>query len=157
MSPEFVERFHELERGQLTYEDFKHLYAYFYNQRNSTKIDSLPIMDWVEHSIDERWPSALKALRLQGIKTYLLTNNWYTDRARLLPTVPINRSLFDGVIESCKLGVRKPEAGVYKKANDIIKLRPDQILFVDDLGGNLKAAKKFGWQTYQVSNITSFL
>ena len=56
---------------------------------------------------------------------------------------------FNYVFESCKLGLRKPEEAIYKYVLNFLKLSPENILFIDDLGINLKPAKKLGFNTYK--------
>ena len=56
---------------------------------------------------------------------------------------------FNYVFESCKLGLRKPEEAIYKYVLNFLKLSPEYILFIDDLGINLKPAKKLGFNTYK--------
>jgi putative hydrolase of the HAD superfamily len=55
--------------------------------------------------------------------------------------------LFDYVIESSKLGVRKPDPRFYKMACEIVKVDPHQVVFLDDLGINLKPARAMGMTT----------
>ena len=55
--------------------------------------------------------------------------------------------LFDLVVDSCEVGVRKPEPGIYRLVEQGLKLPAESLLFVDDLGVNLKAARTLGWQT----------
>jgi putative hydrolase of the HAD superfamily len=55
--------------------------------------------------------------------------------------------LFDYVIESSKLGVRKPDSRFYKMACEIVKVDPHQVVFLDDLGINLKPARAMGMTT----------
>ena len=59
---------------------------------------------------------------------------------------------FNYVFESCKLGLRKPEEAIYKYVLNFLKLSPEYILFIDDLGINLKPAKKLGFHTYKYVN-----
>ncbi|CAD5224540.1 unnamed protein product [Bursaphelenchus okinawaensis] len=152
LSSEFTATFDELERGQLTLEDFKPLFTWFYNRQHGTKLKSLPCLDWIVPQFDTRWIPILDSLRTQGYRIYLLSNNWYNDRARSSSTVPVNTDLFDGVFESCKLGMRKPETRIYKHVTEALKVQPSQILFIDDLGENLKAARKLGWVTVKCVN-----
>ena len=56
---------------------------------------------------------------------------------------------FNYVFESWKLGLRKPEEAIYKYILNFLKLSPENILFIDDLGINLKPAKKLGFNTYK--------
>ena len=56
---------------------------------------------------------------------------------------------FNYVFESCKLGLRKPEEAIYKYVLNFLKLSPENILFIDDLGINLKLFKKTFFNTYK--------
>ncbi|KAF9910190.1 hypothetical protein EC991_007117 [Linnemannia zychae] len=60
------------------------------------------------------------------------------------------KTLFDHFIESAILGLRKPDPAIYKKAGEIVGFKPEEIVFLDDIGANLKAAQKEGWTTIRV-------
>ena len=59
-------------------------------------------------------------------------------------------SLFDIVIESSVLGIRKPNPEIYQIACDQMGINPNQALFIDDLGINLKPARALGMKTIKV-------
>ena len=54
---------------------------------------------------------------------------------------------FDQFFLSFELGLRKPEKEIYKIVLEETKVRPEEILFVDDLDQNLKEAKAMGLKT----------
>ena len=58
--------------------------------------------------------------------------------------------LFDFVIESSKVNVRKPDPDFYLLACKKAKINPDEAIFLDDLGINLKPAKELGMKTIKV-------
>ena len=58
--------------------------------------------------------------------------------------------LFDFVIESSKVNVRKPDPNFYLLACEKANIRPDEAIFLDDLGINLKPAKELGMRTIKV-------
>ena len=58
--------------------------------------------------------------------------------------------LFDFVIESSKVNVRKPDPNFYLLACEKANVRPDEAIFLDDLGINLKPAKELGMRTIKV-------
>lgn len=60
-------------------------------------------------------------------------------------------TLFDHVIESCKLGARKPEPRFYVTACEIVGVTPAECVFLDDLGMNLKPARAMGMTTIKVT------
>lgn len=61
------------------------------------------------------------------------------------------RSLFHHYIESAKVGKRKPELDFYRHALDVVKAKPEECVFLDDIGINLKAAQSLGIRTIRVS------
>ena len=65
--------------------------------------------------------------------------------------------LFDFVIESSKVNLRKPDPAFYKMACEKAKIEPSEAVFLDDLGINLKPAKILGMETIKVINSTDAL
>ena len=61
---------------------------------------------------------------------------------------------FDAVIESSKVGVRKPEPRFYEIACQTLGVEPPQCVFLDDLGINLKPAAAMGMHTIKVLSST---
>jgi len=59
-------------------------------------------------------------------------------------------TLFDQVVESSKVGVRKPEPRFYRIACDLLQIEPTEAVFLDDLGINLKPAAAMGMRTIKV-------
>ena len=59
-------------------------------------------------------------------------------------------SLFDHVIESSIVGIRKPNPEIYMMSCDALKVSPDQCMYLDDLGINLKPARELGMTTIKV-------
>jgi putative hydrolase of the HAD superfamily len=89
--------------------------------------------------------AAARAIR-RVMPTALLTNNvveWRGGwRARLDPD-----NLFDAVIDSSEVRMRKPEVRIYAHTEQVLNLPGEALFFVDDLGVNLKPARERGWQT----------
>jgi len=59
-------------------------------------------------------------------------------------------ALFEHVIESSEEGIRKPDPEIYKIACERLGVLPENALYLDDLGINLKPAKALGMQTIKV-------
>ena len=59
-------------------------------------------------------------------------------------------SLFDHVIESSIVGIRKPNPEIYMMSCDALQVSPDQCIYLDDLGINLKPARELGMTTIKV-------
>lgn len=58
--------------------------------------------------------------------------------------------LFDAVIESSKAGIRKPDPRIYQIACKELEISPEEAVFLDDLGINLKPARALGMKTIKV-------
>ena len=77
--------------------------------------------------------------------TALLTNNVVgMDRDRHFGDL---LDLFDPIVESSKVGVRKPDPRFYEMACDLADVAPAEVVFLDDLGINLKPARAMGMTT----------
>ncbi len=60
--------------------------------------------------------------------------------------------LFDIVIESSKEGIRKPDPRIYRMACERIGVAPEAVVYLDDLGINLKPARDMGMTTIKVTS-----
>ena len=60
------------------------------------------------------------------------------------------RSEFDVFVESAIEGVRKPDPRIYEIACERLGVTPSEVIFLDDLGPNLKPAKAMGMRTIKV-------
>ena len=105
----------------------------------------------------EMRPDMLEAVRRchEHFKTGLLTNNFVTPEttARHLEVT----DLFDVVIQSAVVGVRKPDPQFYLLACRELAIEPTAAVFLDDLGMNLKPARALGMRTIKVDDPTDAL
>jgi putative hydrolase of the HAD superfamily len=92
---------------------------------------------------DARMLGAVKAARDGGVKTGLISNSWGVDRY----PKDLMDDLFDGVVISGLVGIRKPARAIYAMGAEAVGLAPEDCVFVDDLGFNLKPAKELGMAT----------
>ena len=72
-----------------------------------------------------------------------------TDKAKAVAEV---MTLFEHVIESSKVGVRKPDPRIYQHACDLLGVPPEACVYLDDLGINLKPARALGMRTIKVGD-----
>ena len=86
---------------------------------------------------------AIRIARASGIRTGLLSNSWGVER---YPHDELPE-LFDAVVISGQEGVRKPDEAIYQIAIERLALPAEEIVFVDDLPGNLKPARALGMIT----------
>lgn len=98
---------------------------------------------------------AIERLRAQGLKTAAITNNWRIEDAVEEPG-PL-APYFDVFIESWREGMRKPDPRIFQLACERVDVRPDEAVFLDDIGQNLKAARAFGLATIKVGEVDAAL
>ena len=101
-------------------------------------------------------PEMVEALRRikQRFKTGCITNNLPANAigssgGRAL-YVAETMALFDHVIESAKIGLRKPDPRIYQMMVEALGVDPNRCVYLDDLGVNLKPAREMGMTTIKV-------
>ncbi|XP_062825385.1 bifunctional epoxide hydrolase 2 isoform X2 [Anolis carolinensis] len=98
---------------------------------------------------------AALTLKNNGFKIAVLTNNWLDDSPNRLHTglvLCLLRRYFDQVIESCRVGLQKPDPKIYEYTLKELKAKPEEIIFLDDIGANLVPAKQMGMATILVQS-----
>lgn len=83
---------------------------------------------------------AVRTARRSGVKTGLVSNSWGTSRYPRDLLV----ELFDGIVISGEVGIRKPAPRIYELGAESIGLPPEDCVFVDDLPFNLPPAEELG-------------
>ncbi|HXR73990.1 HAD family phosphatase [Actinocrinis sp.] len=83
---------------------------------------------------------AVRQLRRAGVRTALVSNSW---GAASYPEGLLN-DLFDAVVISGQVGLRKPDPEIYRLAAEKVALDPAECVFVDDLPTNLSPAARLG-------------
>ncbi len=121
------------------------------------EIRGADVLSLLRGEIRDEMVAALDLVRSRGFLTACLTNNMAggdgrkespaTDRDSAIEAV---MQRFDAVIESSKVGVRKPEVRFYEIACETLDVRPTECVFLDDLGVNLKPAAALGMATIKV-------
>lgn len=101
---------------------------------------------------------AISTLRQSGLKVVALTNNFKTisgakdnERFAQLSWESNLNGIFDTIVESSKINMRKPSLEIYKHTCNLAGVYPDQCVFLDDIGANLKPAKELGMRTIRVN------
>jgi epoxide hydrolase-like predicted phosphatase len=128
-----------LETGQLPEEEFETQFAAQLGVSAPSLIDRL----FAGSSTDEEMLVAVGRARRAGVRTGLISNSWGTRRydRELLA------ELFDGVVISGEVGMRKPTRRIYQLGAEQIGLEPAACVFVDDLPFNLEPAAGLGMAT----------
>jgi epoxide hydrolase-like predicted phosphatase len=78
-------------------------------------------------------------IRAAGLATGIITNNVVEFREHWRGMLPVEE-LFDFVVDSSEVGMRKPNPAIFKRALEIGGLAPEQVIFLDDYEGNVIAA-----------------
>ena len=143
-----------LERNEVSPRDFDALFL-----AESTALGHpVPGADVLKLLAGEIRPAMVQALdtvKAAGYAMACLTNNVVggdgaTPERREAVAAVMAR--FDAVIESSKVGCRKPETRFYEIACETLQVSPHECIFLDDLGVNLKPAAAMGMHTIKVIN-----
>ncbi len=90
--------------------------------------------------------SRVRELRAEGYPTALITNNVREFREHWRSLLPVDE-LFDEVIDSSEVGVRKPNPDIFQIALERLRNpAPERSLFLDDYAGNIDVATKLGFR-----------
>jgi len=149
------------ERGELTAQAFDEAFAHE-SRSAGHEVRGLDVVGLVYGRVRPSMVNAIKLCRGKLI-TACLTNN-FRDRHVLVDgsdqadTEARDREwrealgLFDEVIESSRVGVRKPETAFFELACRKLAIEPVEAVFLDDLGTNLKPARAMGMHTIKVTD-----
>ena len=128
-----------LETGTLPEEEFEHALAEVLDVDSNDLINRM----FAGSEPNEVMIEAVRRTRGAGIRTGLISNSWGSrryDRGQLA-------ELFDGLVISAEVGIRKPSPAIYGIGAERIGVAPDACVFVDDLPFNLKPAAELGMAT----------
>ncbi|MBM3670876.1 MAG: HAD-IA family hydrolase [Actinobacteria bacterium] len=145
----------QLERGELSLSEF----AVAFEAECATAGQTVRAADMMAtlQGSGEAHPAMLEAIRrirANDVKTGALTNNWGTDtEGAMADRAPVLGELFDAIVESYIVGLRKPDPRIYELVCERLDVTPDEAVFLDDLGVNLKPARALGMTTIKVSDI----
>jgi putative hydrolase of the HAD superfamily len=140
----------KLERGEVDLETFGSLWSHEARALGH-ELDGRLVL---ERLAGEIRPEMVNAIRSCGTKykTACLTNNFTRAEAALSEEVAEVYGLFDAILESRVLGVRKPDPRFYELACGALDVEPGECVFLDDLGVNLKPARALGMHTIKVAD-----
>lgn len=117
------------------------------------EIDGHAVLGLVRQDLRPQMVTALRRIGNAGYITACLTNNFKRGESHGNRGDVMN--LFDHVVESAVLGIRKPEPAFYTAALAQVGVEANQAVFLDDLGINLKPARAMGMHTIKVTDLDS--
>jgi len=140
-----------LERAELDHEGFDAAFA-TESKALGHEVPGADVLALLSGDVRPEMVAALDRVIAGGYKTACLTNNVVRRDGETpeRPDVAAVMAKFDVVVESSKVGIRKPEVGFYTKACELLGVEPGECVFLDDLGINLKPAKQMGMTTIKV-------
>ncbi len=139
-----------LERGHLDVAGFA---AAFEEEalRLGHRVDGRTVLGMLSGDIR---PAMVDAVRRcsEHFATACVTNNFALEDVATPPEVLAVFDLFDVVVESRVVGIRKPEPRFYEMACELVDVFPREVVYLDDLGINLKPARAMGMHTIKVTD-----
>ena len=145
----------QLEQSKISLKEFDLLFAKESKQLGR-EILGREVLSLLQGTIRPRIVAAIKKFKELGFLQACLTNNFDSGDRDISALDDKNderlkiMDLFDFVIESKEVGVRKPSDEFYELALTITKAIPEKTIFLDDLGINLKPAKLLKISTIKV-------
>ena len=112
------------------------------------RVPGADVLGLLSGEIRPEMVTALDRVIRAGYRTACLTNNVVGGEQRM--DVGDVMVMFDHVVESSKVGCRKPEPRFYEIACELVGVEPSECVFLDDLGINLKPARAMGMTTIKV-------
>jgi epoxide hydrolase-like predicted phosphatase len=135
---------HELECGRITEDHFlRSLEAELGGDVQMREFGKV-FFDALEPN--EEMIALMRDLRRRGYRTALLTNNVREWEPRWRSMLPEIDEIFEVIVDSAFVGVRKPEPKIYELTVERLGggLRPEECLFIDDMELNCEAARELG-------------
>lgn len=150
-----------LERSDITVAEFDVTFA-DESERLGHRVRGADVLALLAGEIRPAMVAALDRIAAAGYRQACLTNNVVaadvadaevdpatSERARAIAGI---MARFDVIVESSKVGVRKPEPAFYELACELLGVQPSRCVFLDDLGVNLKPAAAMGMRTIKVTD-----
>jgi putative hydrolase of the HAD superfamily len=144
----------KFERAEVDIDTFDHLFA-TESLTLGAEVRGRDVLPLLQGDLRPEMVEALKRIKAQ-FKTGCITNNLpanaigsMTGRSLYVAEVMV---LFDHVIESAKIGLRKPDPRIYQLMVETLKVDPKNCVYLDDLGVNLKPAREIGMTTIKVTS-----
>ena len=152
----------KLERSEVNADEFDRLFR----EESAALGHEVPGKDILGLLSGDIRPNVVEALKIckSQVKVGCITNNapvgkgaGMSSDANKAEKVSEIMTLFDHVIESSKLGIRKPDPRIYALMCEALDVDPAKAIYLDDLGINLKPARAMGMHTIKVLNEAQLL
>jgi epoxide hydrolase-like predicted phosphatase len=137
---------HRLERGEITLQEAREAILAL-GQKVELETDVFQFFAAMSTGagVREEFVDLVREIRAAGHKTGMITNNVLEFREHWEKTLPLVE-LFDVVIDSSAVGVRKPDPAIFTLTMEHLGVQAEQSVFIDDFEGNIDAAQRLGLQ-----------
>jgi putative hydrolase of the HAD superfamily len=137
---------HRVERGELAITEWLTEVGEL-GKAQGVEIDLTPLQSLLgDLTVHDLVIDRIRALRDQGYRVGLVTNNVREGSAAWRAKIPVDE-LFEVVVDSCEVGVRKPNPAIFHLALERLGVTdPSTAVFIDDTPGNVEGAKRAGLQ-----------
>jgi putative hydrolase of the HAD superfamily len=144
----------KFERAEVDIEAFDQLFA-TESRALGAEVRGREVLPLLSGDLRPEMVEALRRIKAR-FKTGCITNNLPANAigsigGRSLYIAEV-MTLFDHVIESAKIGLRKPDPRIYRMMVEALGVDPGACVYLDDLGVNLKPAREMGMTTIKVLN-----
>jgi len=147
----------KMERSEVSLEGFVALFEEEARQQGYT-LDGWRILQALSGDIRPQMVEALRRCKA-AFRVACITNNMKSGEGPGMARSPEKAlavaeimALFEHVVESSKLGLRKPDPRSYHHACELLDVPPQDCVYLDDLGINLKPARAMGMRTIKVGD-----
>jgi putative hydrolase of the HAD superfamily len=147
----------KMERSEVSLDEFVALFESEAHAQGH-KLDGWRVLRAISGDIRPQMVEALRRCRA-AFKVACITNNMKAGEgpgmarsAEKAAAVAEIMTLFEQVVESSKLGYRKPDPRIYRYTCDLLGVAPERCIYLDDLGVNLKPARAMGMRTIKVGD-----
>lgn len=144
----------QLERREIDFETFCALFEQECAARGH-RVDARELLPALAGAVRPAMVAAIDRCNEAGLVTACLTNNfvsWSEPGSARADEIQDVLRRFRHVLESSKVGVRKPDPRFYELACEVAEVDPAEVVFLDDLGVNLKPARALGMRTIKVTD-----
>ena len=140
-----------LEQSKINQEEFDKLF-FLESSQLGHGVAGLKVLNLLEGDLRMGMVNVIRKLNELGFTQACLTNNFIPSDENQPDMIDLDKKtevfdLFDFVFESKEIGLRKPDQAFYDHVIKEVNILPNKIIFLDDLGINLKPAKAMGITT----------
>ena len=148
---------HQVERGEIAITDWAVAVTQL-GLEAGVEVDFAPLQAMLgEMTIHEDVVERARRLRAEGYRVGLITNNVREGSAAWRALVPVDE-LFEVVVDSSEVGMRKPNPAIYHHALELLGgVPPEAAVFLDDSPGNVEGARRAGLAGILVEDVETAL